>query len=158
MSVFSLKQDGKESEIAEVSGLISQLGPVYAIPLKSAPFSTRRITAEFSQAGVPMEVGVHSDAIAENVAATVSDQLTAASAVRDAVIFTELERVKAQTELLTAQRELRDAQAALNPPANREASEATASIQADTALLNARLAQLNAARALAEARRIAEMP
>lgn len=146
----------RQSSIAKDVGLVSQLGPIYAIPLKSVPFSNREVKATFSPAGLPLSLGIKSNAVTEAVAASISSTATQASQVRSSVITTELERVQAQTALLTAQRQLQVAESALVPSPNASAVEATAAFQADTALLSAELAYLNALRALEEARRLAQ--
>jgi hypothetical protein len=147
-------KDDKVQTVNQAPGPIAQLGRVYALPLKSVAFSSRKAKAEFNEAGVPVLLGVESDATAEGATAALSDTLTQAAEIRGSVVTSKLERVKAETELLKAQKELEAAQAAFLPPKLLEANQTSAALARDTALLEAELANLEARRALDEARQL----
>lgn len=146
--------DAVDVPFANHAGLVAQLGPVYAIPLKSVPFSNRKVSATFTEAGLPVSIGIKSNAVAEAMTASIASTVTQAAEVRSSVITTELERVQARTALLVAQRNLQVAEAALLPASPSPTAQAIAAFQADAALANAELAYLNALRALEEARRL----
>lgn len=146
---------GKQTQEKESvwEGMIPQLGPVFTLPLKSVPFSNRKLVATFDEAGLPTSLGVESvAATAETAASTFESLVAQAASVRAQLKPSELDELKAQTELLKARKELETAQKALQPTAQDPTAQAIAAFQADTALKQAEQANLEATRALAEAR------
>lgn len=129
--------------------LISQLGRVYTLPLNSSLFSSKSITASFSEAGVPTMLGTGSTAAAGKAATAFGGIADAAISVRDgragranAVLEEKIKHIKLQ----------QDYQAAIGPkptPADSSKQEATALFAVDTSLLNAEVANIEARRALA---------
>jgi uncharacterized protein YfiM (DUF2279 family) len=147
--------DGKplvEDVLTREEGMISQLGTVFTLPLRSTVFSNKTIVATFNEAGVPTKVGLKASASAEVAASTLASLVDSVNQVRKAKASSKLEEVKAETELLTAQKELDDAKKALNPGDQMQA-EATSSFTADAALLQAELASIQARRALDDAKK-----
>lgn len=148
--------EANKGEVLErKSGQISQLGQVYALPLKSRPFSNRTIGATFLESGRPTMLEVTSSATAEKIATTfgnVADQYVAARKGRKSA---ELDEVKAETELLKAKKELADTRKAMEPSADAEQQETADAFKADTAVLEAELAYLKAKAALDAARKAA---
>jgi hypothetical protein len=148
--------DEKVDEIhLDQPGLISQLGPIFVLPLKSTVFSNKSVQAAFAENGMPQTLGVKSSASAEKAAATFGTVTEQFLTARSSVVTNKLERVKAETELLKAEAELATAKKALEPPKVdplAEQKEATGAFQADTALLDAELANIKARAALEEAR------
>ncbi|MGE6996146.1 hypothetical protein ACQKIK_22470, partial [Pseudomonas sp. NPDC047961] len=141
----------EEDVISRHDAMISQLGAVFTIPLKSTAFSNKTIVATFNEAGAPSKVGLKASASAEVAASTVESLVDSAIQVRKATASRKLEEVKAETELLTAQKDLEDAKKALNP-SDQALAEATSAFSADTALLQAELANIQARRTLDEAK------
>jgi hypothetical protein len=141
-----------DAVLAGVSGPISQLGPVFTLPLKSAVFTNKSVTAVFDEQGRPQELGVVSSAAAEEAVTTAASVTDTVLKARESVVTTRLERLKEETELLKAEKELAAAKKALETPT--EAQEELVALQADTALLTARLANLEAAAALKKAQQL----
>lgn len=139
----------KEQVVAVEEGMISQLGPVFTLPLRSAIFSKKTLIATFNDAGQPTKIGVKGETAAGEAAATSFGQLTDTFiAARGKLVPSELDRIKAETEMLKAQADLAAAKKALQPPAHEDATTATAAFAADNALLQAQLVNLQARAAL----------
>lgn len=143
-----------EKTLARVSAPISQLGPVFTLPLKSAVFTNKSVTAVFDEQGRPLELGVVSSAAAEEAVTTAASVTDTVLKARESVVSTRLERLKEETEILKAEKELAAAKKALEAPT--EAQEELVALQADTALLNARLANLEAQAALQKAQQLGD--
>jgi hypothetical protein len=139
--------------IKTVSGPINQLGPIFTLPLRSAVFTNKTVSAVFDEQGRPMELGVVSSAAAEEAVATAAGVTDTVLKARDSVVTTRLERLKAETEILKAEKELAAAQQALAAPTEQQTE--LVALQADTALLTARLANLQAQEALQKAQQLA---
>lgn len=134
-------------------GLVSQLGPVLALPLRNYPFMQQSVEAVFNNAGQPLKLGYKSEGGSEkltDVLGTVVDEAIKVRAARKPK--TELDLVKEETELLVAKTELAVAKKKLAPAANEQQAAATDTLKADTALLEAELAKLRAEVALNTAR------
>lgn len=147
--------DGKRIEedvVSREDAMISQMGSVFTVPLRSTAFSNKTIVATFNEAGVPSKVGLKASASAELAASTVESLVDSAIQVRKAKASRKLEEVKAETELLMAQKHLEDAKKALSP-GDQALDKATSAFSADTALLQAELANIQARRALDEAKK-----
>jgi len=146
--------------IATVAGQVSQLGPVFALPLKNYPFMKQSIEATFNEAGQPTKLGYRDEAAAAEGAAGVFGTLVDEVAkVREArKPKTELEKLREETELLKARQELAAAKKALDPPKFDAQADAVAAFTADTSVLQAELAKLQAEAALAAAQAQAKKP
>lgn len=134
-------------------GMISQLGHVYVLPLKSAMFSTKTVSATFAENGTPTSIGVTAAASSDKAATTLA-------AIGDLAITThktrsekELNDLKAKTDLLKAQKEYADAAAVLQSLPGQSKLDATNAFKIDTDLLNANVAYLNAQKALDDAKK-----
>lgn len=134
-----------DNAVGKDVGMISQLGRVYVIPLKSGVFSNKTLTATFDKVGQPTMIGVKSESsVAEGASATTASILEQFVTARKAVIPSKLDRLKDEAERRKLEKELLDLQKALAPTPNSETALATASFTADTALVDARLANLKA--------------
>lgn len=142
------------------SGLMSQLGPVLALPLKNYPFMKQSIEATFNDAGQPTKLGYKDESAgaegAAGVFGSLVDEVIKAKEARKPK--TEVERLKEETELLKARAELAAAKKALEPPKFSAQADAVATYTADTSVLQAELAKLQAAAALAAAQAQANKP
>ena len=135
------------------AGLVSQLGPVFALPLKNYPFMNQTIEATFNDAGQPTRLGFKSDAAADKAAGAFGSLVDEAVKIREArKPKSEVEKLKEETELLKAKADLAAAKKALEPPKFGTQSDAAAAFTADTTVLQAELAKLQAEAALAAAR------
>lgn len=134
-----------DNEVGKDVGMISQLGRVYVIPLKSGVFSNKTLTATFDKVGQPTMIGVKSESsVAEGASTTTAAVLEQFVAARKAVVPSKLDRLKDELERRKLEKELLDIQKALAPTPNAETALATATFTADTALVDARLANLKA--------------
>lgn len=136
---------GSENEVGKDVGMISQLGRVYVIPLKSGLFSDKTLVATFDKVGQPTMIGVKSEAsVAEQAALTGSAVLEQAMAARAAAVPSRLERLKAEVEQRKLEKDLADVEKALAPAPNAETTAAAAAFSADTLLIDAKIANLKA--------------
>lgn len=144
-----------EEKIATDEGMISQLGPIFVLPLHSMPFSNKAIEATFTTTGFPTKLGIKSKvASAEGAATLAGGMVDEIIKVREAKAKNRLEEVEAETKLLKAEKDLADAKKALEPPKSDEQAEALAAFTAETALMNAELANIKARTALEEAKNL----
>lgn len=151
--VFTLKpKDAAEHVVTSESGMIPQLGPVFALPLKSIPFSKKKATASFDKTGLVTTIGLSSGGGAAEAAGAFEALVAEAAAVRKVTKPSALDKLNQQIEYLEAQKKLQTAQQALETPPSEETSKATAAFHADTALAEAELANLKAHHALDEAK------
>jgi hypothetical protein len=139
----------KEGDVA----MVSQLGHVYVLPLKSTMFSSKTVKATFAENGTPTSIGLTSAAAADKAGATLAAVGDLAATVHKSRAEQELNDVKARTELLKAKKDLADATAALQPSPGQAKIDATSAFKVDTDLAEANLAYLKATQALEEARR-----
>jgi hypothetical protein len=142
-------------EVVMPAGLISQLGRVYALPLKSTAFSSRSVTASFTEAGIPTLIGTTSGAASDKAGAALAGAVGAASLVKDSRAQREANDLEGRLKVLKLKKELELATVALAPPVKDPKQDATNAFTVDTALLSAELANLEARRALDEARQAA---
>jgi hypothetical protein len=149
-----------DSLVARDAGPMSQLGPVFALPMKNYPFMKQSIEATFNEAGQPTKLGYKDEAAAaEGVAGVFGTLVDEVAKVREArKPKTELEKLKEETELLKAKQELAAAKKALEPPKFASQADAVAAFTADTTVLQAELAKLQAEAALAAAQAQAKKP
>lgn len=151
--IYTLKpKGGAEHVVASDSGMIPQLGPVLALPLKSIPFSKKKATASFDKNGLVTTIGLSSGGGAAEAAGAFETLVTEMAAVRKVTKPSALDSLNEQIEYLEAQKKMQMARQALEAPASEEVSRATAAFQADTALSQAELANLKAHLALDEAK------
>lgn len=130
--------------------LITQLGPIFALPLKNYPFMVQSVSAEFNEAGQPVKLGYFSEATAGKLASTldgVADQWLKVKEARKPK--SELDEVNDQLALLTAKNNLAAAQKVQAGGLDTDV-QATAAAKAKAALFDAQLAQLKAEKALLE--------
>jgi len=136
---------GDDNAVAVSEGLISQLGRVFVIPLKSGLFSKKSLSATFDQNGQVTLIGLKNTASSgEEGAKTLGSVVDVIGAARAKIKPNELETLNAKTALLKAQKDYLAAQAAMQPAANAEKTKATEAFSADTALIEARLANIAA--------------
>jgi hypothetical protein len=129
---------------------ITQLGPIFALPLKNYPFMAQSISAEFNEAGQPIKLGYFSEATSGKLAGVldgVADQWLKVKEAKKPK--SELDEVNEQLALLTAQNKLAAAQKEQAGASDTEA-QATAAAKAKAALADAQLAQLKSEKALLE--------
>lgn len=132
---------------------ITQLGPIFALPLKNYPFMSQNITAEFNDAGQPVKLGYFSEAAAGKISGTLDGVADQWLKVKEASKpKSELDTVNEQLALLQAQNQLAAAKQA-QADASDPDQKATQAAKAKAALLEAQLAQLKAEKALLEAQR-----
>lgn len=129
--------------------LISQLGRIYTLPLKSTLFSNKTVSASFSESGVPTLLGVGSSAGADKAAATLGGVADAVIAARSGPTARENAELEAKIKNVKLQEEYRTLMGPKLPPADTSKEDATAQFTVDTALVNAELANIEARRALA---------
>lgn len=132
--------------------MISQLGHVYALPLKSAMFSTKAVSATFAENGTPTSLGVTSTAASDKAATTFSALADLATTAHKTRAEQELNDLKVKTDLLKAKKDYADATAALQPAPAQTKLDATNAFKIDTDLVNANLAYIAAKKALDEAK------
>lgn len=141
------------------AGLVSQLGPVFALQLKNYPFMDQTISATFNDAGQPTTLGFRSAAAAPGVAGALGGLVDQTLAVRAALKpKSALDKLKDETELLKAQAELAAAKKALEPPKFADQVAAADGFTADATVAEAELAKLQADAALAAARALTSKP
>jgi len=145
-------------KVVAKAGMISQLGNVYTLPLKSAVFTTKSVTATFTETGVPTLVGTTSGAASDKAAATFGGLADSAIAIRSTRAGREAADLENQIKVLKLKKELDVASAALVPAAKDPKLEATSTFTVDTALLAAELANIEAKRALDEAKQTGAAP
>lgn len=129
--------------------LISQLGRIFILPLKSTLFSKKTISASFSEAGVPTLLGAGASAASDKAAATlggIADAVIAGRASRTAAENTELE---AKIKNIQLQKDYLAAIGPKLPPADTSKQDETALFSVDTALINAEVANIEARKTLA---------
>lgn len=132
--------------------MVSQLSPVFSLPLRNYPFMNQNVAALFDEAGRPMTIGYQSDAVAGRASGAISSIVDQAIKVREARRpKSELERLKEETELLQARAALEAARQSLAVPKSKEQSVAAQEFQADAAFAAAEAAGLRASAALAAA-------
>ncbi|HEX8612876.1 MAG TPA: hypothetical protein VF800_16430 [Telluria sp.] len=134
--------------------LISQLGRVFVLPLKSTLFSKKTVSASFAENGMPTSLGTGSSAAADKAAATFGGIADAAIAAREGRTASKNTELEAKIKHIKLQQ---DYQAALGPKAaaaDNSKQDTTALFTVDTALLNAELANIEARKALADVKNL----
>lgn len=129
---------------------ITQLGPIFTLPLKNYPFMAQSISAEFNEAGQPVKLGYFSEATSGKLAGVldgVADQWLKVKEAKKPK--SELDDVNEQLALLTAQNKLAAAQKEQAGALDTDL-QATSAAKAKAALAEAQLAQLKAEKALLE--------
>lgn len=140
------------------AGMISQLGPIYTLPLHSTLFSKKSVTASFSEHGMPTEIGTRSTAAAGKAATTFASLADAAALVKTSRAGREAADLQSRIDVLKLRKELQVATDALSPAPPDPRQETADAFTLDTAMLNAELANLKARAALADARRSVPAP
>lgn len=142
--------DSKLHKIDSKPEMISQLGRIYSLPLRSVIFSKKSIAATFSENGVPTQLGAISTAGSEKLASTFGTVADAAIAYNTS----KLGREKAALENQLAIGKLRKDIAALEPiplappPKDQARLDAIAEFSGEAALLKAEIAAIEAHNAL----------
>lgn len=147
-SVDCIKDDANAVGVQE--GMISQLGHVYVIPLKSGVFSNKTLSATFDKVGQPTMIGVTSKSASEGAAtatAAVFDQFVTA---RKAIIPSETDRLRDKIDKLKLEKELADTVKALKPDSNEALAESTAAFTADKVNIDAKVALISAQKTLVD--------
>lgn len=130
--------------------MISQLGRIYILPLKSTLFSSKSITATFSETGVPTKVGLTASAASDKLGASLGT--IAGSAIN--LHNTKKGREKAALEDQLAILKLKKDIAAYAPAADQDRQDATAEFNADAALSKSESASIEARQALEELKKL----
>lgn len=126
------------------TAMVSQLGHVYVLPLKSTTFSSKSVKATFAEDGTPMSIGLISAAAADKAGTTLAALGDLAATMHKSRAELEPNDLKAKTELLKAKKDFADATAALQPSSDQAKLDATNAFTVDTTLLNANLAYFKA--------------
>lgn len=141
-----------DGQVVAQNDMISQLGPIFTLPLKSAVFTNKSIVATFAENGVPTSLGTKASAAADKAAATFGSLADASIAAGTSRAGREAAELESKIKVLTLKKQLADATEALAPPPKDPKKEATDTFTVDTAMLNAELANRAARQALDEAR------
>jgi len=151
-ATLTAAQACSKGQVVAKEQMISQLGPVYTLPLKSAVFTNKSIVATFSENGVPTLLGTTASAAAGKAAATFGSLADASIAVHASRAGREAAELESKIKVLTLKKELEVATLALAPAPKDAKKDAAEAFTVDTALLNAELANIAAKNALDEAR------
>jgi hypothetical protein len=125
------------------------MGRIDVLPLKSAFFSTKAISATFSEAGVPTSLGVKAAASNKAVATLTSWGGSAASLYKTKSEM-QANELDAEIKMLALQKQYQDAVKVLNPPASNADGKSADDFAATTALANAEVTDIAAKKALDE--------
>lgn len=140
------------------TGMFSQLGRVYVLPLRSAVFTSKSVVATFTESGLPTSIGTTSGARSDKAAATLAAVAGATADVRDSHARREAVELEDRIKVLTLRKELEIALQDLALPKADPVADATNAFTVDTTLVAAELANLEAKRALAAARQVPGSP
>jgi Tfp pilus assembly protein PilN len=141
-------------DVAYKSGPISQMGRIYVLPLKSAIFSTKSISATFSEAGVPTLLGVTGAASSDKVCAMLTSLGNSAASMYKTKSEMQANEIDAKIKMLTLQKQYQDAINALNPAVTNSDGKSVGDFSASTALANAEVADIAAKKALDDAKKV----
>ena len=134
--------------------LISQLGRMYTLPLKSTLFSKKSVSASFSENGVPTLLGLGASASSDKLASSLTGLSDAAIAVHASRAGREAAELESKIKLLKLKKEYQAAVGALAPPPDQTKQDATSVFAVDTALAGAELANIEAHKALEGAKKV----
>lgn len=148
LKVCTTRACAPDDVLVEDSGMVSQLGFVHVLPLKSGMFSSNSISATFTEAGRPSTLGLGAEAASDKAGTTITGVVDQVIAVREKTVTTNADRIQTKIDELKLQKELADAKAALKPAVNVAETEATVASTAKKDLYEALLAEFKAREAL----------
>lgn len=133
--------------------MLSQLGRVFALPLRNYPFMKQNLVATFSEAGQPLSLGYMSDALAARAGDSLAGLVDQVVKVRDArKPRSELEQLKEETELLQARAAREAARRALETPKAQDQAAVAQAFQPDAAGVAAAVTSLRTQSTITAAR------
>lgn len=147
--------ESTSEDLAYKSGPISQMGRIYVLPLKSAIFSTKAISATFSETGVPTLLGVTGAASSDKASATLASLGGSAASLYKTKSEMQANDMDAKIKMLTLQKQYQDAVKALNPAGTNSDGKSADDFSASTTLANAEVANIAAKKALDDAKKAA---
>lgn len=143
----------KWAEISK-SEAISQLGHIHTLPLQSALFSSKSLSATFSESGVPTLLGVGATAASDQASKTFGGLGDAAVSIHASRAGREVAELESKLKLLKLKKEYEVATSVVPPSADSTKQDATAAFGVDTALIKAELANIEAKKALDEVKKL----
>lgn len=144
-------------EIHQQEGPISQLGPVFALPLHSTVFSEKTVAMQFDATGAPVRIALNATGGAGKAVEALGAATEQLAGIQEGRAARRLATVKDEIALTKAMREL-EALHKSAQSAQAQNQEAIDAFTADTALMLAEEAKLKAAAALEAARKLAQTP